>query len=216
MARTHYFLTIVTIILLMLFYSGCSAPAAPPTLLPPTEAPSLTQIPQLFIVTFDENGCTYSGPSVVPIGEYSFVLKDLTGQKADLYIEYFIEDKTTQDYLALQGEPGKWFEPPDWSVRAFKRGTEWNESLGLKVYTFSLTEIGENLIYIGGHNPPSFWFCPPIWVIEASSDYIANTYKKDYNPALSTGLARRWASSELVIIPPPIHRSCASVGFFVS
>ena len=177
MERVHSFLTIVTIILLMLLPSGCSASAATPTLVPPTEVPSLTLIPQLFTVTFDENGCSFSGPGVVPIGEYSFLLKDLTGQNADLYIEYFIEDKTTQDYLDLQGEPGKWFDPPNWSVRAFKRGTEWNESLGVKVYNFSLTEIGENLVYIRGHNPPSVWFCPPIWVIDASSDYIANIYK---------------------------------------
>ena len=178
MTRNHLFVTISVTVLLLLVLLGCGAPATPtpipptdkPTSIPPTAIPTPTLTPQPIEVTFDGNECTVSGPTELPIGEHSFIRKDLTGNDAELYVEYYIDGKTLQDYLDLQSEPGEYVSDQPWAIRSIKRGTEWNESLGGKEYTFLLNEGGEHIIIIAGFSPRSIWFCAPLWVIAAPSE----------------------------------------------
>ncbi len=107
-----------------------------------------------------------SGPTELPVGEHQFILKNLSGQTVDLWVSHLLDGKTFQDMLDLQSEPGEYVPPPSWVVLAIKRGTEWNESKGEKVYTF-LVEEGENVIDIGINYPASLWLCAPLKVIEA-------------------------------------------------
>jgi hypothetical protein len=140
----------------MLLLAGCGAPAATPTPIPPIE------------VIFDGNECTVSGPTELPTGDHSFVLKDLSGQNQVLYVSHLLDGKTYQDLLDLQSEPGEYVPKPSWVVRA-ARGIRRNAK-GERVYTFSLDKEGEHAIYIGSSHPLSLWNCAPLWVTEAPSE----------------------------------------------
>ena len=145
------------------------------TSLPPTDTSiPPTQVPQPIEVTFDGKGCTVTGPTELPMGEHQFILRDLTEKNADMFVQYFIDGKTIQDYLDLQSEPGEWVEyyKNDMTIDAIKKGAEWNESIEGNVYTWLLNEEGEHVILIRfeGTSPTSIWICAPLWVIEAPSE----------------------------------------------
>ena len=148
-------------------------PESTSTPLPPTDTSiPPTQVPQPIEVTFDGDGCTVTGPTELPMGEHQFILRDLTEKNADLCVQYFIDGKTIQDYLDLQSEPGAYFEyhQNTWAQCAIIRGTEGNESIDGKVYTWLLNEEGEHVILVAGHSPTSVWICAPFWVLEAPSE----------------------------------------------
>jgi hypothetical protein len=102
----------------------------------------------------------------LPVGEYKFIFKNLSGKTVDLNVIRLTDGRTYQDLLDLQSEPGEYIPEPSWIVSAIKRGTEWNESKGEKVYTFSVEE-GEHAIEIWVNYPTGIWFCAPLKVIEA-------------------------------------------------
>jgi hypothetical protein len=156
---------------------GCTTAQAVPTStpLPPTDTSvPPTQVPQPIEVTLDGKGCTVTGPTELPMGEHQFVLRDLVENyadslHADLYVQNYIDGKTLQDYLDYQGEPGKYVVDPPWAIRVIKKGTEWNESIEGKIYTFLLNEAGEHVILIDVNFPLGVWICAPLWV-EAPSE----------------------------------------------
>jgi hypothetical protein len=165
-------------ILITLLVVGCGAPAATPTPIPPTGTPTTTSEPlpetvaEAIEVTYDGNECTVSGPTELPIGELSFVLKDLSEEmNVHLTVTRLLDGKTFQDLLDLQGEPGK-FPPqrPSWIDTPTLLGRTWNESIGGVVYTYSLNKEGEYVILVSGSSPISVWYCAPLWVIEAPSE----------------------------------------------
>ena len=139
-----------------------------PTPLPPTPTP-MPPTPMPIVVTFDGNECTVSGPTELPTGEHSFLLKDLSGQGQYLYVSRLLDGKTFQDVLDLQSEPGVYYPKPSWVVYAPRRPTE-RIAEGEHVYTFILNKEGEYAIYLGTSSPSSLWFCAPLKVMEAPSE----------------------------------------------
>jgi ABC-type transport system substrate-binding protein len=161
----------IMIVLLLVTACATTQPAPTSTSLPPTDTSvPPTQVPQPIEVTYDGKGCTVTGPTELPMGEHQFIFRDLTEKNADLYVEYFSEGKTFQDYLDLQSKPGEYVNYQPWAQQAIKRGTEWNESIDGKVYTYLLNEEAEHIILIGENWSRNVWFCAPLWVIEAPSE----------------------------------------------
>ncbi|MCK5633688.1 MAG: hypothetical protein KAI06_01305 [Anaerolineales bacterium] len=136
-------------------------PTAPPT---PTLGPLPGSIPEGIVITFTKKEeCTVSGPTELPPGEYTFVLRDLSDTNQRLYLSYYIDGKTNQTVLDKQVVPGRWYPKPDWIVYA-KMIEEWrNESRNEKYFTYSLEE-GEHGVLLGSSSPISLWVCDPIWV----------------------------------------------------
>jgi len=127
--------------------------------------PTLT--PRPFIITFDGNECTLSGPTEVPLGEYPFILNNLSDIKITYYHgRYLLGEKTFQDINDLQNEPGEQFAIPNWAVFV-----PYYYSPDDEVYIFKLETAGEHFIYLHYcHDPDYLWLCsPPIQVIEAPS-----------------------------------------------
>ena len=162
--------------LTLIVLAGCgpSAQPIPPTptstsLPTPTPTPTSLPTPTPIVVTFDGNECTVSGPTELPTGEHSFLLKDLSGQRQVLYVGHLLDGKTFQDLLDRQSEPGEYVPKVSWVIHAGKIGTE-RIAEGELVYTFSLNKEGEHAIYLGAADPLSLWFCAPLKVMEAPSE----------------------------------------------
>jgi len=139
-----------------------------PTLLPGTPTP-VPPTPTPIVVTFDGNDCTVTGPTELPTGEHSFLLKDLSGQRQVLYVSHLLDGKTFQDMLDLQSEPGEWYPKPSWVIHPGRRPTE-RIAEGEHLYTFVLNKEGEHSIELYASSPRSLWFCAPLKVMEAPSE----------------------------------------------
>ena len=133
-----------------------------------TEVPIATKIPAThtidFEVTFDGNGCTVSGPTEVPIGDYSFLLNNVSGRGVKLIVTQLLDGHTFQDLVDLQTEPGDIFGIEPWMSQPFKYTKD------RKIYTVSLDEAGEHGIAIGTNNHVGIWLCVPFQVIETPSE----------------------------------------------
>ena len=167
------YLLFITIAMLLVAACVTQQPEPISTPLPPTDTSiPPTQVTQPIDVTFDGMGCTVTGPTELPMGEHQFILRDLSENDAELTVQYFVDGKTTQDYLDLQSDSGAWFEYQQntWAQPAIMRGTEWNELIDGKEYTYLLNEEGEYVILVSGYSPRSVWICAPLWVIESPSD----------------------------------------------
>ena len=146
-------------------------PTASPTSIPPTAPPTPTVeplpglVPEGIVITFTKKEeCTVSGPTELPAGEYTYVLRDLSGVRHTIYISYLLDGKTYQDLVDMQGKPGRYWPKPDWVVYA-KITDGWrNESRNELYLTFSLEEGEHAAVYLGSTQPVSLWFCAPIWV----------------------------------------------------
>ena len=137
-----------------------------PTPLPPTQTALLpTQLPQTFKATFDGIECTHSGPTEVSVGEYSFLLENLSDENLGLWTGQILDGHVYQDMLDLQSEPGKYFRKPDWFVYTVSQGYRI-EPNGDKVYTYKLPETGEYVIDIGWSLPETLWFCGSFQVVD--------------------------------------------------
>jgi hypothetical protein len=167
--------------LLLGLLAGCATavqetPASERTPIPtsmPTDTlkPTATPLPldDAIEVTFDGNACTVAGPTELPRGEYNFILKYPSGERVDLWISLLQDDKTYQDLLAMQSEPGEYFQEPSWVLWDPRILRGWNESVDGEVFTFMLDKVGEHVIYAGTYSPGAIWFCAPMVVTEASS-----------------------------------------------
>ena len=174
----------LVLLTMLLLTTACATtqPSLTSTPLPPTEPPPTplpeptntsippTQLPPLIEVTYDGNECTVTGPTELPKGKHSFVLYDLSEHNAVLWVNFFLDRKTFQDYLDLQSEPGEYVSQPYWTVNPPLFGQAWDDSIGGEVYTLFLDKEGEYCIGVYDSSPESIWFCAPIWVIEAPSE----------------------------------------------
>lgn len=152
--------------LLIVLFPSCGTPTSAPT-----ATPTLTPDPfaEAIEVIFDGKECVVIGPSELPVGKNSFILKDLSDKKVDIWVSLLSDGKTFQDLVDQQNEPGEYFPKPDWVHHtSFIRGG-WNDLVEGAVFTFIFTNEGEHAIYVGGYRPETLWFCAPIMIIEASS-----------------------------------------------
>ena len=127
--------------------------------LPPTSTPHTID----FEVTFDGNGCTVSGPTEVPIGDYSFLLNNTSDSRVKLVVGQLLDGHTFQDLVDLQTEPGDNFMIESWMSKPFYYTKDH------KIYTVSLDEAGEHVISISVYNHVAIWLCVPFQVIESPS-----------------------------------------------
>lgn len=113
------------------------------------------------VVTFDENGITVSGVSVLPTGKHSFILNNLYDLNQVLYLVLCDEGYTYQHLIDLQSEPGVWWPKPTWCSYVKLWDEEWIEE-GKSVYTFNLDTKGDYIIFTYSENPRSLWLGGPL------------------------------------------------------
>ena len=135
----------------------------PATALPtPTLEPLPGAMPEGIVINYTENvGCTVSGPSELPTGEYTFFVRSEIFPT--IYLAYLIDGGTFQDLLDIQVRPGRYWPKPDWVVYA-EIVDEWrNDARNERYSTYSLVE-GEIVVYLGKNiNRVAYlWFCAPI------------------------------------------------------
>ena len=167
-------------VLVLSVLAACDSanPLPTPTLLPPTHPPftstppsiSTPELPPIFEITFGEGGCMSIAPAVLPPERYSFAYIMTDETIDDLNITLLTEGYTIDENMALQSEPGDYFRKPDWAKDAPLVGKKWSDSYGAEVLTFALKLEGTYAVTIGGYNPNSAWFCPPIEISEDLSD----------------------------------------------
>ena len=115
-------LKIIFVIIVIPLLVGCGlsndpVPTPTYTSLPPTSTP-IPPPPTLqpFVVTLDGNECTLSGPTEVPPGEYPIFINNQTELEIPFqFVRNFLDEKTYQDVLDLQSEPGEFFSMPSWT-----------------------------------------------------------------------------------------------------
>jgi len=170
--------TVMWSILIMLLLVGCGAPAATPASEPPPEP-----VVEVGDVAFDGTECTVSGSTELPLGRYSFVLKNLSEEDVRLLIFRLPDGKTFQDLLDLQSEPGEWVSKPDWAIDAVETGVAWYKEDCGEVHSYMLINEGEYAVVIWRRpaetTQPGIWFCAPFWVKEDSSEQIAERLKSE-------------------------------------
>jgi len=137
-----------------------STPKPTNTDLPPTSTPHTID----FEVTFDGNGCTVSGPTEVPIGDYSFLLNNTSDSRVKLVVGQLLDGHTFQDLVDLQTEPGDTFGIEPWMSKPFYYTKDH------KIYFVSLDEAGEHVISISEYKHVGIWLCVPFQVIESPSE----------------------------------------------
>lgn len=111
------------------------------------------------VITFDGEGCTYDGPSVVSEGKRIITLKNNSGREVFLDVTRLDEGKTWQDVLDHFGEvgPGLW---PPWLSYGIVIGI-LPDNPEAKEYT--LTE-GMYSIICWSSSPPGNWPAAPLEV----------------------------------------------------
>ena len=158
MIASKNILKMVIVIVIISLLVGCTI----------TEAPvSPTPTLQPFVVTFDGNECTLSGPTEVPPGEYPFFINNQSDLDIPFQsVRYFQDEKTYQDVLELQNEPGEHFAMPGWTLEA-----QYYFSAAYETNTYILDTIGEHFFYLDYNwKGISFlWLCPPFQVVDVPS-----------------------------------------------
>ena len=128
---------VLLLVMVELFVAACttSQPA-------PTESPEDVVI-EVGEVIFDGRECTVTGETKLPPGKFSYVLQDESDYEVQMYIGRLLGDKTMQDMLDLQGEPGSrgnvtealLDEAYDWAIEP---GAAWQKPDGGEVHTYIL------------------------------------------------------------------------------
>jgi hypothetical protein len=129
----------------------------------------------VFEVTYVEGeGCTWVGPSKVPIGKHSFVLHDPTGELEAIYVTRLDADRTLQDLIDAAPAPGKWFPKPVWVHYTvdLDSGKETDDGT---VFAKLLRMPGEHTILASLYDgaPPDeriHWNCIPSFTVVESSE----------------------------------------------
>ena len=138
--------------------------STPPKLMNTDLPPTATTHAIDFEVTFDGNGCTVSGPTEVPIGDYSFLLNNVSSRRVKLIVAQLLDGHTFQDLVDLQTEPGDTYGIEPWMSQPFYYTKDH------KIYTVSLDEAGEHAIVISEYKHVGIWHCVPFQVIETPSE----------------------------------------------
>jgi hypothetical protein len=161
----HVIFTILIILLLI----GCGTTPAEPSPEPASE------ISYDGTVTYDGNGCSYSGPAELPVGRHSFLFENQTDLETSYDFVYLRQGKTYQDLLADQGEPGKYVSFPDYVSFPTRLDMTYHEPTGEYVHAFSLHQEGVYVPFVHAldqgadiNYPDILWYCDPIQVVEAN------------------------------------------------
>ena len=153
--------TVILIFFVFLLTACTQAPEVPPAV----KIPAFTPQTNDFEVTFDGNGCTVSGPTEVPIGDYSFRLINSSESRIKLMVTQLLDGHTFQDLVDLQTEPGDNYMIEPWMSKPFYYTKDH------KIYIVSLDEAGdEHVISIAEGNHAGIWHCVPFQVIESISE----------------------------------------------
>jgi hypothetical protein len=147
--------------------------SGPPTLtpLPPTETsgpptPTLITEPIHFgEVTFGGDGCTVEGPEEISRGIYYFSLIDESDIRHKLWINQLLDEKTFNDLLDWQEEPGVYRKAPPWIDHP-----RYSFSFELEKIIHYLDQVGNYAILLHSENPSSLWFCGPFRVVEVKTE----------------------------------------------
>ncbi len=152
-------------------------PLPEPTNLPPPEPTETPLSPPLFEVFFDGTDCTVEGPTELPPGDYAFTFIDESEWKGELWLINLDEDKTFQDNLDLQSEPGEWYAKPSWAHYDVQVSSQYDlpedeASEGRRVHTsaWRLNKVAEHTIFCYVPSPVKLWFAAPIWIVETPTD----------------------------------------------
>lgn len=150
------------IALLALVISGCSNDSSP----------SAADVARDYTATFDGNECVLEGPAEVEQGRYSFLLMNLSDKDFDLFVVRIAPDKTYQDALNQQREPGRWNPRPSWLFETTR--VESSMSDAGEVSTIGLTDSGEHAVTVlnkyTGADVTQLWYCsPPFKVVAGTS-----------------------------------------------
>ena len=138
----------------LLLLAGCSGAG--------DSGPSPTKTPEPILVTFDGTECTRSGPAQVMPGEYPFILNNKAEYRLNVDVRILLDEKSNQDFLDSQSEPGLKFALPNWASKVV-----YSYSSAIDADIFVLDELGEYSVYLYHYyEPKHFWICPPIQVVE--------------------------------------------------
>jgi len=147
-------------ILAALLLVGCSAPAD-----------------DQLLVNFDGNTCTYKGSSELTIGEYQFIVKNLTEDNLSLIINRIEEGHTYQELEDRVNEEEHKFPAlgtnwPDW----MKSNTtdfvafEKDEATSNELTTWRIRREGDHALAIYNTSDETYWLCAPLKVVAAPSE----------------------------------------------
>jgi hypothetical protein len=155
---------ILIIAVLFILVAACSSLQPEPTTTPIPPTPTQqTEVVEYGVVTFDGSECTHSGPSEVPVGEYTFVFKNESDLGLGFYLNQILEGKTFQDLQDWQLEPGVYLPPPSWIAHP---SSYYSSTEGTTVHILDKAGLYATLI---GNNT-SLWFCGPFEVVEVPSE----------------------------------------------
>ena len=151
----------VRLVFFVFLLAACiQAPEGPTAIEIPTSTPHTND----FEVSFDGNGCAVSGPTEVPIGDYSFLLNNSSDSRIKLMVTHLLDGHTFQDLIDLQTEPGDNFMVESWMSKPFYYTEDHI------IYIVSLDEAGEHGIGLSEYNHVAMWLCAPFQVIETPSE----------------------------------------------
>jgi hypothetical protein len=127
-------------------------------------------VPSEIEVSFYGDSCDTTAPEELPVGEYEFILKDLSGElPSELYVARITGGHSYQELLDPQETPGQYYTKPDWLIYASKIRRFGSEvPKDGKYYTITV-EAGEHAIYIATTLPKGgweLWFCTPVLVVD--------------------------------------------------
>ena len=152
--------TVRSLFFVFLLTACTQVPDVPTAIITPSSTPHTID----FEITFDGNGCTVSGPTEVPIGDYSFLLNNSSGRGAKLVVAQLLDGHTYQDLVDLQAEPGDNYMIETWMSKPFYYTKDH------KIYIVSLDEAGEHGIVISEDKHAGIWHCAPFQVILTPSE----------------------------------------------
>lgn len=168
-------------IILVVFLVACASEPETPEVISEPAPPEVVSEPETPEVTFDEDGCSYSGPTELQTGLRSIVSKNLLGQGQEAYLDLDFsvgplpDGYTYQDFLDLQSEPGAYFPNPGWPGWRFalipSEPWTWDESAGARIYNWRLEKAGEYVMWFTRpRSPLGSWICGSFQAVEAAGE----------------------------------------------
>jgi hypothetical protein len=147
----------------------------PPTPIPPTTTPTATIEPspepfEGIVVKYNGRGCTISGPTDLPTGDYQFFVENLTKENVALRIYRNLCGYTFQEQLELQGEPGSNFLPSEFHAEAPQpeHTMERIPSTTDFIYTYAFHTAGEYSVALYNQTAQKYWLCSALDVTEGA------------------------------------------------
>ena len=101
-----------------------------------------------------------------------FVFIDRSDPRGQLWLVNIPEDKTLQDLLDRQSEPGEWYGLRSWVLHdeRVSSTSEKFEDKRVDFVIWALDKVGEHIVICAIANPMGYWFTGPIFVVEVPSE----------------------------------------------